>query len=572
MRSPQAHVPVDRVVAAQRGDRDAMQQLITDHLTMLYNVAGRALNGHTDADDVVQETLLRVVENIGSLREPARFSGWILAILQRQIAERLRRRHTVATRTDTLDTAPHVADPDSDFTDVAILRLGLSGQRRQAAQATRWLDPADRLVLSLWWLEVAGTITRADLVTALSATPGHAAVRVTRMREQFELSRAIVAALGAEPRCPQLAELADPWNGEPSSVWRKRLGRHLRKCAACSAYGQRLAPSHALLAGIAMVPVPASLTTGSLQLATPSAVGVGGAYAASWLSGSALAKVAAAGAAVVISGAALVVIRDDSGTPRTAAPPAVATGSAAPVTGGPTQSPSRPPASPANTATSIPAARYGSVVDTAEQAPPKNAEPGVLPQRPQTTVTVVSSNDEDPRADVVSLIRRGQSVTYRGRGYLRIEWAVAYTQRTGTVTMPSWTGLDGKIFHVASGGGRRLDDQIPGTADGTSGMGDPTHGTSVLPGGAQQMWLFEYYYLDGEVTLTSNERGADYNLYLQPATRAQINDDLRNPPGPEDPIRYGLLRDDGTDATPVPQYATRDAPADPATVAQRSRL
>jgi hypothetical protein len=104
-------------------------------------------------------------------------------------------------------------------------------------------------------------------------------------------------------------------------------------------------------------------------------------------------------------------------------------------------------------------------------------------------------------------------------------------------------------------------------------MGDPTHGYAVLPAGAQQMWHFEYYYLDGQVTLTSNERGADYNLYVHLATRASIDADLRTAPGPDgSPIRYGLTRDDGTDGCPVPQYATRATPADPATVSQRSNL
>jgi hypothetical protein len=139
--------------------------------------------------------------------------------------------------------------------------------------------------------------------------------------------------------------------------------------------------------------------------------------------------------------------------------------------------------------------------------------------------------------------------------------------------MPSWTGLTGKIFHVASGGGERLDDQIPGAAAGTTGMGDPTHGHAELPGGAQQMWHFEYYYLDGQVTLTANERGADYNIYLHIVTRASVNADIRTAPGPDgNPIRYGLTRDNGTDACPVPQYVTRATPADPASVAQQSRL
>jgi hypothetical protein len=87
------------------------------------------------------------------------------------------------------------------------------------------------------------------------------------------------------------------------------------------------------------------------------------------------------------------------------------------------------------------------------------------------------------------------------------------------------------------------------------------------------MWGFEYYYVDGEVTLTSNERGADYNLYVAVVDRQTIDDDIRTPPGVSGtPVRYGLNRDDGTNACPVPQYVARSTPDDPATVAQRSRL
>ena len=574
MRGSEAIVPVERVVAAQRGDRAALQHLIADHLTMLYNVAGRALSGHADVDDVVQETLLRVVENISSVRDPARFSGWILAIVQRQIAERIRRRQATTNRTRPLDDARELADPGADFAETTILRLGLSGQRRQVVEAVRWLDPDDRILLSLWWLEVAGTITRADLVTALATTPGHAAVRVKRMRDQLELSRCIVDALGADPRCPQLADAAQGWDGRPSPVWRKRLGRHLRGCGACSAYGRRLAPPEALLAGLAMLPLPPSLAAAATHTAIAAATAplVAGAatQAGGWLGASALTKaVAATVGAAVISGAAVAAVHYGSDAPRAAPPRAVVTASAKPTT----SLPSRPPAAPSPTVTSAPAVRYGSVVDAVDKAPPKNRQPSRLPARPEGTLTVAAAGDNDPRPDVVSMIRRGQWVTYRGRGYLRIEWAVAYTQRVGVVTMPSWTGLTGKIFHVASGGGERLDDQIPGAAAGTTGMGDPTHGHAELPGGAQQMWHFEYYYLDGQVTLTANERGADYNIYLHIVTRASINADIRTAPGPDgNPIRYGLTRDNGTDACPVPQYVTRATPADPATVAQQSRL
>jgi hypothetical protein len=42
-----------------------------------------------------------------------------------------------------------------EFEEAAVLRLRLSGQRREVAEAGRWLDQEDRVALALWWLEVA---------------------------------------------------------------------------------------------------------------------------------------------------------------------------------------------------------------------------------------------------------------------------------------------------------------------------------------------------------------------------------------------------------------------------------
>jgi len=102
-------------------------------------------------------------------------------------------------------------------------------------------------------------------------------------------------------------------------------------------------------------------------------------------------------------------------------------------------------------------------------------------------------------------------------------------------------------------------------------MGNATTGYTVLPAGTQQMWQNEYFYVDGSVTLTVNERGADYGLNVFPTTWDKVEQDVTSGP-PEGATRYGLVRDTGTDDTPVPQYVTRSIPTDPATVAQASRV
>jgi hypothetical protein len=108
-------------------------------------------------------------------------------------------------------------------------------------------------------------------------------------------------------------------------------------------------------------------------------------------------------------------------------------------------------------------------------------------------------------------------------------------------------------------------------------MGHPDRDPARVPAGAQQMWLVEYYYLDGAVTLHHNEvsrASADYDLAVAPTTWGEVSADLSRGPqeGGWGRTRYGKVRDTGTDRAPVPQYLTRSSPADPRKVPQRSAV
>jgi hypothetical protein len=104
-------------------------------------------------------------------------------------------------------------------------------------------------------------------------------------------------------------------------------------------------------------------------------------------------------------------------------------------------------------------------------------------------------------------------------------------------------------------------------------MGQPSSGYDTLPAGAQQMWQNEYFYLDGTVSVHLNEGSADYNLIVMPKNWDEITTDVTTAPDPvKGPVRYGLVRDTGDDGAPVPQYLTRDNPADPWVVAQQSKV
>ncbi|MFI8828709.1 sigma-70 family RNA polymerase sigma factor [Streptomyces sp. NPDC053431] len=240
------------VEAARAGDARAGDELVRAFLPLVYNIVGRALDGHADVDDLVQETMVRALHGLPALRDPARFRSWLVAIAMNRIRHRWRERRQAPQ--PGLDRAAELADPAGDFTELAILRLGLTGQRREVAEATRWLDEDDREVLSLWWLEAAGELSRAELAAALDIPPRHAAVRVQRMKGRLETGRAVVRALAAVPPCPDLAVTTATWDGSPSPLWRKRLARHLDTCRHCAPTRVGLAPAEGLLVGLGLVP------------------------------------------------------------------------------------------------------------------------------------------------------------------------------------------------------------------------------------------------------------------------------------------------------------------------------
>jgi RNA polymerase sigma factor (sigma-70 family) len=220
------------VIAAQAGDRRALDGLVATSLPLVYSIVRRALSGHPDTDDVVQDTVLRAVRQLPTLQSPQSFRPWLAAIAVHQVSTHLRRRARAARRTASLDQAADL--PDAEFEDLTMLRLELSRQRRQVVRASRWLDPDDRALLSLWRQETAGELTRTELAAALKISVAHAGVRVQRMRHRLDLSRELVAALEARPRCVALQAMLAGWDGTPSPLWRKRIARHTRSCSVCA--------------------------------------------------------------------------------------------------------------------------------------------------------------------------------------------------------------------------------------------------------------------------------------------------------------------------------------------------
>jgi hypothetical protein len=68
------------VIAAQNGTSAAAGELLSRHRPFLYKKIRRLTASTEEAEDAVQEALLRAYVNIGRFRRESKFSSWLIAI------------------------------------------------------------------------------------------------------------------------------------------------------------------------------------------------------------------------------------------------------------------------------------------------------------------------------------------------------------------------------------------------------------------------------------------------------------------------------------------------------------
>ena len=82
----------DLVLAAQRGDRDALDRLLHRHFDRIHAVCRRIAGSTRDADDAAQEAMIRIVRGLDRFDGRASFSTWSYRIATNAALDELRKR------------------------------------------------------------------------------------------------------------------------------------------------------------------------------------------------------------------------------------------------------------------------------------------------------------------------------------------------------------------------------------------------------------------------------------------------------------------------------------------------
>lgn len=125
------------------GDQVAFNTLVMKYRRQVYAVARRLTRSHEEADDLAQETFVKVYQNLGSFRQESSFRTWLLRIttnlaLNVQKSGRISKDSGTEIDTEICDLNPHA------------LQGILEAERQQELQrAIEQLPPKQRQTLLL---------------------------------------------------------------------------------------------------------------------------------------------------------------------------------------------------------------------------------------------------------------------------------------------------------------------------------------------------------------------------------------------------------------------------------------
>lgn len=75
---------LEMVARATGGDQDAWNEIVERYAPLVWSICGRYRLASQDIEDIGQTVWLRLVEQVGNLREPAALPGWLATTTQRE--------------------------------------------------------------------------------------------------------------------------------------------------------------------------------------------------------------------------------------------------------------------------------------------------------------------------------------------------------------------------------------------------------------------------------------------------------------------------------------------------------
>ncbi len=160
------------IEACRRGEADAFRALFERYRDKVYSVALRYSGDAAVAQDIAQDTFLKLFSAIGSFRGDSSFDSWLYRLVVNSCFDQKRRTRRLAPAVDELLSA--LRAPDASILD-EVLRAEMSGHLRSVVGS---LPPEQRMVIVLRYTQGLSYDEIAGIMGCSSGTIGSRLNRV----------------------------------------------------------------------------------------------------------------------------------------------------------------------------------------------------------------------------------------------------------------------------------------------------------------------------------------------------------------------------------------------------------
>lgn len=175
----------------KKNDTKAFELLLARHQRSVYNLAYRFLNDEREAEDITQETFIRVFKAAKTYVPEAKFTTWIYTIVKNLCFNTIRKRKTVDIVSMEEETVPDIPATGDD----PLIILEKSRLREQVIRAVNALPENLRMAVIL---QKFHGLSYEEISKIFGCSVNAVKLRVHRAKEI--LARELVAYQGVEDR------------------------------------------------------------------------------------------------------------------------------------------------------------------------------------------------------------------------------------------------------------------------------------------------------------------------------------------------------------------------------------
>ena len=169
----------------REGDETALAPLVEKYKRMVHRLALQITKNHEDANDVMQETFIKVYQSIHTFRQEAAFETWVYKIAVNEalnfVKRRERRRESPLSTTEESEYDPSVRHKVEMENDPQI-NAEKTELRHWVTKAVNSLSLKHRVVVILHELE---GLTHAEIASILNCSEGTVRSRLHYARKQL---------------------------------------------------------------------------------------------------------------------------------------------------------------------------------------------------------------------------------------------------------------------------------------------------------------------------------------------------------------------------------------------------